>query len=510
MRHLTKAAAVAVLAVAANASAFNIETVATPGCHERITAQAVARSGWPQGAVAPAPSASDSDLAANLQFHVPAGTDPWSLALLIGVRDNDLGGFSPTNLPEFAAVQNGDGEQHPHCLRELDDRGDGADASALSGCRAFMLGEVAAAIGDDDGVDLAATELHRVDLAFQDRQVPLARFPFHMGRAAHALEDSFAHTFRTADLHQVQSVLTYVAPDLGEGYDADLDGFPHQSAMDECDDESPEAKARAAAATQAVSELLEAVNAAPDRATRLARAGDALDAWLGRAPGCSENNDWCGHAARPAGCSAVGGAPAALLALLASILVRRRSRNVLTAVALTVAGAAHAADLGVETQAAPAPTEDSRRFSLHAALGASFDNPGANLTAGARWRLSRRLRVGLDVELSPWLDPISGRAALGTFDAYATAGILWGELGPLEVRTGLEAGTSVLLFRASGAHEGAVGVFGGLSLLQVSLVLTRSLRLELSPEIAVAVPELRGVPLAYRQYRVAIGFDWRL
>ncbi len=507
---------VAVAVVCARTSeAFTLETVATTGCHEHITLAALERAGWPKGAAAPATTPADETLASNLQFHPPAHADGWTLAILIGVRDNDLGGFSPSNLPELAAVQNGEGEQHSHCLRELDDSGDGADQRALDACRAFIVSEVAAALGEADALDPTQTEPHRVDLAYQDEEVALARYAFHLGRAAHAMEDGFAHTFRTPDFRHVQSVLNYIGPNLEDGYRPDRDGYPHQSSMDSCDPADPQAAARTEAATEAVADLLGAVNGADGRAARLEAVNAVLDRWLSYPPGCRAANDWCGHAPPPqSGCSATAGALFALVGLFALVSLRRRRARpgaltlAMLTLALGVATAARAEEPAkVETAVAP-ETSSPRQGVLHAAVGASFDNPGANVTVGARLKVNRRITLGLDFELSPWLDLISGRPAPGTLNAYGTVSFLWGSAGPLEVRTALDLGTSLLLFKAEGARNGAVGLFLGASLIQLSLGLTDRLRLELSPEIAVAVPELHGVPLAYRQYRVTMGLAW--
>jgi hypothetical protein len=40
--------------------------------------------------------------------------------------------------------------------------------------------------------------------------VPLQRYGFHTGNATHALEDGFSHAFRSADEHQVKTLLNWV------------------------------------------------------------------------------------------------------------------------------------------------------------------------------------------------------------------------------------------------------------------------------------------------------------
>src|SRR5207244_2133994 len=98
------------------------------------------------------------------EFTTPADANAWTLSLLIGNRYNDLHGAAAGDLPEFSAVQNGPEFQREHCLRGSGDRGPGGDRSALAACRAFILEEISAAIGDGD---LAATEQVRIALRYQ-------------------------------------------------------------------------------------------------------------------------------------------------------------------------------------------------------------------------------------------------------------------------------------------------------------------------------------------------------
>jgi uncharacterized protein (TIGR03382 family) len=543
----------AILITATAASGFSLDTVATVGCHERITANALKRSGWPLGQLAPTPADDDRVLAQNVQFHAPADADAWTLGLLIGVRDNDLGGSSPVDLPNLAAVQNGQHEQHDHCLRELGDKGADGDMKGLAACRAYIVDQVTTAIGDGDAPDLQQTEPHRVDLAYGDRQLPISRYAFHLGNASHALEDSFAHTFRTDDLRAVVSVFSYIGPNLDSAYEADVDGYPHQSSMDSCDEADPAANARAQAATTAVAELYDAVNQPGDRAARLERVNAVLDSWLAYQPGCTSENEYCGHVHPATGCSAAGGVP--MLAALLGVLLRRRRMAVKGLALASMLGAAAAsaqtmtpalsppaddvaqevpgggnAPMGGDGEApqagvgpavpagANAPAVDSaapttpvapdfQRWGLRLATSVSIDNPSLALALGARFNPTRRLSLGVDVELAPWFDPISGHAALGTLDAFATAAFAWLQLGPVSLRSSLSAGTSVLLFDAMGAQKGSVGVFVGTSPVQIAVRLPAQLQLELSPEVTVAVPELKGVPLAYRQYRATIALQ---
>src|SRR5262249_24304271 len=157
------------------------------------------------------------------------------------------------------------------------------------------------ALGGRDMPDPAWTEVHRVDLAFDNPPLALSQYAFHLGNASHALEDSFAHTFRTDVLHRVVGAVIYIAPHLDSSYDPALDGAgapavdgrPHERRMASCDDDDAAARARTAAAIDAVAQLYSALNAQGTHAERLDRAGAVLDAWLSYSPGCTGENDWC-------------------------------------------------------------------------------------------------------------------------------------------------------------------------------------------------------------------------
>src|SRR5215813_13534882 len=90
------------------ARAFTVESPETRECHERMTLVARELAGWPDGAQAPPASPADELLADDLPFDIddlpgPA-SDPWSIALLVGVRDNDLAGLETFDLAGLAAV----------------------------------------------------------------------------------------------------------------------------------------------------------------------------------------------------------------------------------------------------------------------------------------------------------------------------------------------------------------------------------------------------------------------
>ena len=255
------------------------------------------------------------------------------------------------------------------------------------------------------------------------------------------------------------------------------------------------------AAGQASQELFQAVVSHGDRASRLAAAGAVLDNWLALEPGCDATNLFCGKAELSQGCSSTKGVPGlAVLGLL--LLVRRRRAGLVTM--LLFAPLAMAEEVAARIESPP------QHFSVHAAIGASIDRGGGNLTLGGGLALGPHVRLRADVELNPWLDTVSGHLAPGALSVYGTFMWRWFELGRIELLSSISVGGSALLFRTPGAEPGSLGLFAGASMVRVGIRLGDRLTLELTPEAVVAVPSLKGVPLAYRQYRATAGLRWDL
>lgn len=499
-----------VLAVAAPvcALAFQIETLASAGCHERLARVAIDGVSWPGARPRLEATALDRALAASVAFAVPPTADGWTLSVLLGVRDNDLHGAALLDLPDLVVVHNANDYQDEHCLRGPGDDGPEGDVTALASCRAFIVREVELALGSDEEVDLDAIENVRVALTWETRAQPLQRFGFRMGRAMHALQDSFTHALRSEDEQRVLTVLNWVDPVLAIDYSPARDGWMHQSSLDACDGAGQTAT-RVAAAALASRELFRAVSEATGRAARLEAAATVLDHWLQYEPGCDASNDFCGRAVPMAGCSSTDASSSLpVLGLLLLLGARRRRSRVpapLVAALLLVGPMASAQELSA-TGSEPVP----RRFSLHAAVGASIDRGGGTVAVGGGVALGPHVRLRLDVELNPWLDTFSGRLAPGAASVYGTFGWCWAEFGRVELVSSVSLGGSALLFTTPGAEAGSVGLFAGASMLRVGVRLREHLALEFNPEAVVAVPSLKGVPLAYRQYRATVGLRWDL
>ena len=316
------------------AAAFTIGTSVTRACHEEMTLGGLSTALWPLGRSAPPPDGDDQALAQNLPFEVPPQTDRWSLAMLLGNRDNDTDGHSLVDLPETSAVQNSSADQAAHCLRSPSQDFAEGDLAALVDCRAFIEAQLELAIGPGAEPDLDAVEQVSMSLRFQEIRLPLSRYAFHVGKALHALQDSFSHSFRQGSTPKVLSVFNYLDSALSPHFDERRDGYAHQSELDRCDGADAASRLRVDLARAATVALLEALSA--PAASRSDRVAAVLDAALSYQPGCDSHNGWCGSVAALAGdppgeatgegCASIsGGGPLALAAL--AMMLRRTARQ---------------------------------------------------------------------------------------------------------------------------------------------------------------------------------------
>lgn len=513
------------------ALAFTVESPVTHGCHEAMSRAALGAAGWPGGLAPPALSEEERRLVRDL----PLGEvdDPLTLALLVGARHPDLQGLRETDLWGLAEVHGDPAHQAEHCLRALDHDDVGGDPAALAVCREVLLSQVAAALGPDEALDLEARQMVNVHLTFRTRvEVPLPRFAFQMGQALHGIQDSFAHTLRAADWGRVRAVFNHVDA-LRRGYDPARDGAPHSAELDDCRDAGMQAAAQAIVASVAL--LTAVVDAQGGRAGRLARAEAVLARHLEHEPGCTPDNAWCGAARH--GCAMAGahgpGLGGAALPGLGLLLIagagagRGRWRRVarrppglglglglcllLAQGQAQAAGQAQAQGQGQAQTQTAAPRPEVPRLSLYTGLGASFTRGAMAAVVGVRLRLSRRFTLGLDTEYNPWFSLIAPYAHPGLLNIYASVTYTWLDFHGLLLRSGVQAGVAVLLHDLVAADAGTTGVMAGVSVLGCSVPLRPGLYLDLDPAwLVLPLPQLRGVPLLYEQYRVALGLRFGL
>jgi len=531
------------------ARAYTIASAVSSGCHEAITGNALRAVRQELATAGPlAADRNEQALIDDIEFPVPADlNDLAAVTLLIGVRDNDLKGRQSNDLTELAFVHGDPNLQREHCLRSTDEDEPDGSARAIADCRTFILeriGEALAGLDPSGAPDPANRTVLPVYLALRHRvDASLPTYYVRIGQAIHAIEDSFTHTYRTADGMQITAVLNWV-DDANGTLVPKTDGPPHASELDRCDDPDDLRRQRHALATEAATAILRAtLEPQGGGAKKMVDATAVVDTYLGYAAGCTFDNDWCDAPERKygnsrIGCAVGGGGAATPLAACAAVVVglllvsrRRRARRrgrtgaVLGAAILLAAlggsralgqsppGAEHPdSPAATENQTAtPAPTDAPPiRWGASLSGAASVNHGGLAAAAGARARLGKHWVLGLDAEWNPWY-ALNGASTIraGAFNGYGTA-ILRIPLAyqRFDLRTTFNLGTSVLLIDLYGAPKWTTGLFVGFRPLGIEWAITRRLFLIFDPlGYALPVPQLGGVPFAFPQYRATVGLE---
>jgi hypothetical protein len=341
---------------AKRAAAYTIETQVTQGCHEGITGDAL-REVRLMNLALPLPSTEQDDgpLLDDLPFSLANDEkDIGAAAMILGVRDNDIKDLSPEALDELGQLTADPALQREHCLRSDTEREPDGTAQAVADCRAFIkqrLLDSLDGLGTDGAPDGQLRQPLTVTLALRGRYtVSVPMFYVRFGQAAHAIQDSFTHTFRdVADPHKITETLDwidYASNHLNEAQD----GPPHMSELDRCDDPDPLRTQRHHLAIEATAVALQiAVDPTLSRDAKGTAFDDMLDTYISYSDeGCTQANAWCNapeNAYRSNGCgcelgkagagqrgaSVLGGLIVTLFALR-----RRRARAVVRGVTLTV------------------------------------------------------------------------------------------------------------------------------------------------------------------------------
>lgn len=534
------------LLLPATASAYTIQSAATEGCHERVSADALksVRASLPDG-FGQLPSRGDDDaLLADVPFDVPASLrDIGAVTLLLGVRDNDLKQHGPNSLTELSVTASDPKHQADHCLRAPDDDEPTGSRRAVAACQQFIRAALVGALEglDDEGrPDNSRREDLRVSLAIRDEiDVSVPSFFLRAGRGIHALQDSFTHTFRNPDdptkIRVVLNFVEYTQDRLEES----VDGPPHASELDQCDDADALRTERRLLATEASSvALLALLDPSLDRPAK----EQAIDALLEQYVAydeqatCSDDNGWCDapekkYGSPTLGCQAGGHAPAGgwslafLLTASAAIwsLRRRRLAAVVAPLAtILIAATAHAEDdrgpldspaaalTGESEAAAPGKIDRAGAFFARVATGASYDNAAFSAGIGLRYQLSTKWMLGLDAEWNPYAAVSPGKVRMGSANAYVSL-IRRYQLvhADVNMRTTVSLGGSMLLFDLVGADKYSMGPYFGISFLGVEWKMARGFYLTVDPTyIAIPVPNIVGVPFTYAQYRFLVGLEF--
>lgn len=526
-----------IIAVPTSTEAYTISTSITAGCHEKIISDALRSVRLDLTTAAPLPLTSNEQaLVDDLEF-TPAQDmrDLGGVTLLMGIRDNDLKGRAPDDLSQLAAVHGDPNNQEEHCLRNKDQDEPNGSESAVADCRAFIRGRIVEALDglDAHGVpDLGKRTSLPIHLALRGSiDASLPTYYVRIGQAIHAMEDSFSHTYRTPDQMQITVVANWI--DEADGtFSESRDGPAHSSEMDLCSDPDQLRTTKRRMATQASAEILRAtLDPQKTQDQKMTTVDTILSTYLTYAPGCTFDNNWCDAAERQyknknsiLGCAATGGGPyGTMVALLGLAMFWRRRKRIpvvitgailATALALTSSHARAA-----EEHAPPPPTvvpvaqpgpSDPSEAAWGAYLGGSFsvDKPAFAGQLGIRRRMSTHWTFGWDAELNPWVST-NGATTIrpGVFNTYSTI-ILRFPLAyeNFNLRTTFNLGVSYLLMDLYGASKGSTGLYAAVSPLGLEWKLSRVFLLIINPvSLSIPVPQLKGVPLTYPQYRFNLG-----
>ena len=216
------------------------------------------------------------------------------ISTIVGVRSPDTEGHATSNLARLRQIHADPDPagQYAHALRGALDDGAAGDEAAILGLRNAIVELV-----------VKSLESYRAPPNEQLISVPLY-FDFYgiinievwapayyLGRALHALQDSFAHTIRNDDLTLIRHVLNYV--DAIEGHlEESRDGLPHSAHMDSCEgDILPIAMTAMTASAQLIAGVNRTVEMENIEFTK-----EVLFQWLGYEPGCTFENDYCDSA----------------------------------------------------------------------------------------------------------------------------------------------------------------------------------------------------------------------
>jgi MYXO-CTERM domain-containing protein len=155
----------------------------------------------------------------------------WSV--IVGVRAPDVEGHSVSDLAALREIQadpSNDG-QYTHALRGTSDDGLDGDLAAIDGAKR-ILREVMARARIAKGQPRIVKVPFYLDF-YGKMQVDVAELPYLLGRAAHTLQDSYAHMLRSDDAMTVFHVSNYLEAINGT-LNESRDGMAHSDSLDDC------------------------------------------------------------------------------------------------------------------------------------------------------------------------------------------------------------------------------------------------------------------------------------
>jgi hypothetical protein len=521
------------------------------GCHEPITAEALRRVRLERTTAPPiTPTRDEAALIDDVLFSPPADFvhDLAGMTLLLGVRDNDLKGIDPLSSLDLIQVHGDPATQHEHCIRGPADDGTAGDQQGIETCRAFIRDLATAAL---DGLDANGTVDPDIRIRFvvyvglAGRITPsLPLFYVKIGAAMHALEDSFAHTYRSADGIAVTSMLNWV--DLvGTDYDEARDGAPHRAELDRCWQPDAVLARNYELSIQAAAELLSvALDPALTRDQKIVQFDAVTAKYLTYQPGCSFDNQWCDPPEAQVtssllSCNSSGEVTLNALILLVFVifwLAHRRAHAGAVLAIVLVAGSAMSASAdtavaAVDPVSTTAPTTEPHRdiptitaaevksvrkdkelgnaFGFTASVGGSINRGALFGTIGGRYRLSEHWLVGVDAGWNPWITTAPLKERRGVALVYGTLIRRFPmRFDRVNLRSTLHLGVATLLFDVYGAPKYSTGPYLAISPLGIDYDLGNHVRLVIDPvEFALPVPVMGQLPLYYEQVRLMVGIQ---
>jgi hypothetical protein len=523
---------------AAPAGAWQIEDPIHQPCHERLSQAALTRTGY---ATPPTPLAGDdARLRDNVEFDASRyDANLYALSLVIGVRNADTHGGADFSFGNNASAANADDDQRAHCLRTASQDGAQGDAAAVADCRAWiesLYWQALATLDADGNVSPEVRADVTVATEFQGSvSYPVSGFYYYAGRALHAVQDSFTHSFRSPDGSRIRHVFNW-SDQVSCTLDEDRDGHGHETVLDDCEDGDPSEVERFELSTQASAELLAALTAPGLHAERAQRIADFLETWMTYEPDCTLENkycdnavyDWLAHSSRsdekicdgPLSCQGSRTPPRAPvggllviggLALAALGLGRRRgwAAALLGGALLLLPTIAQAEEPADE----PAARREPRQVGgprLEARGSVSVDNPAYAVGLAGLYGF-KRADVGVFAELNPWYSIERRRMSLGA----TNFGVLGHYLHPLRrdlvLRFGLGLGLSMLNADMLGVNAGNLGVFLDLRAMGLIWEFADGVALTADPlDLALPAPGLVGWPILFTQHRMSLGLQFSL
>ncbi len=244
--------------------AFSISSGVTPGCHERITINAFREFvlDLPVDYITVPESETWRDLAVYLvdlaglgEYAISDAHRFMLLSLMIGVRSPDTDGHSVFDLVSLRKLHSDpdDEGQYAHALRGLGDDGWDGNVAAHEGVRKVIWDRMESANTLIRKASFEQNTTGTIYLDFYGRiTVPVYGPAFYLGQAAHALQDSFAHTLRSENYRTILHFMNYVEA-ISDHHHEERDGMAHSDSMDACDTGGPE---RMDSATMATIDLL--------------------------------------------------------------------------------------------------------------------------------------------------------------------------------------------------------------------------------------------------------------